>query len=193
MPELPEVEITARRLNSALAGSEVESALAPGMNVMKSFEPPLDELRGRTLAGVARVGKMLVLQCGDLSLLIHLMSAGRLQLFDKRASSRDRSSRVLVRVGGRVRAATARVRDQAAGLGEVGRDRGIGRSGGDLKARARSLAGPFSGAIRSADRPATSPAPAAARPAHDRGDRAILESMRSSGKRGSRRLRKEPS
>lgn len=100
MPELPEVEITARRLNSALAGSEVESALAPGMNVMKSFEPPLDELRGRTLAGVARVGKMLVLQCGDLSLLIHLMSAGRLQLFDKRASSRDRSSRVLVRVGG---------------------------------------------------------------------------------------------
>src|SRR5215467_4715786 len=32
MPELPEVEIVARRLDSALAGSEVESALAPGMN-----------------------------------------------------------------------------------------------------------------------------------------------------------------
>jgi formamidopyrimidine-DNA glycosylase len=30
MPELPEVEIVARRLGAALAGSEVESALAPG-------------------------------------------------------------------------------------------------------------------------------------------------------------------
>ena len=44
MPELPEVEITARRLNTALAGAEVESALAPGMNVMKTFDPPLEAL-----------------------------------------------------------------------------------------------------------------------------------------------------
>jgi formamidopyrimidine-DNA glycosylase len=33
MPELPEVEIVARRLESALAGAQVESTLAPGMNV----------------------------------------------------------------------------------------------------------------------------------------------------------------
>jgi formamidopyrimidine-DNA glycosylase len=42
---------------------------------------------------------MLIVEFGDLSLLIHLMSAGRLQLFDKHASPRDRSSRVVVRVG----------------------------------------------------------------------------------------------
>ena len=80
MPELPEVEITARRLEGALAGSEVDSALSPGINVMKSFEPSLDALTGRRLTKVGRVGKMLIVEFGDLSLLIHLMSAGRLQL-----------------------------------------------------------------------------------------------------------------
>ena len=53
MPELPEVEITARRLDAALRGAEVESALAPGMNVMKTFEPPLEELVGRKVTGSA--------------------------------------------------------------------------------------------------------------------------------------------
>jgi formamidopyrimidine-DNA glycosylase len=98
MPELPEVEITARRLNTALSGASVESAIAPGMNVMKTFEPPLEELVGREVTGVRRVGKMPVVEFGDLSLLIHLMSAGRLRLFDKRASAKDRASRVLVRL-----------------------------------------------------------------------------------------------
>ncbi len=46
MPELPEVEITARRLDAALRGATVESALAPGMNVMKTFDPPLEALAG---------------------------------------------------------------------------------------------------------------------------------------------------
>src|SRR6187397_1636139 len=99
MPELPEVEITARRLNTALSGASVESAVAPGMNVMKTFEPPLEELVGREVTAVRRVGKMPVVEFGDLALLIHLMSAGRLRLFDKRASLKDRASRVLIRLG----------------------------------------------------------------------------------------------
>jgi formamidopyrimidine-DNA glycosylase len=98
MPELPEVEITARRLNSSLAGAEVESALAPGMNVMKTFEPPLEQLAGREITAVRRVGKMPIVEFGDLALLIHLMSAGRLRVFEKRASPKDRASRVLVRL-----------------------------------------------------------------------------------------------
>jgi formamidopyrimidine-DNA glycosylase len=98
MPELPEVEITARRLDAALAGARIESALAPGMVTMKSFDPPLEALAGEELRGVRRVGKMLVVEAGELALLVHLMSAGRLQLWDKRASLRDRTSRLLVRV-----------------------------------------------------------------------------------------------
>jgi formamidopyrimidine-DNA glycosylase len=100
MPELPEVEITARRLDAALRGVEVESALAPGMVALKTFDPPLDTLVGREVTGVRRIGKMPVVEfSGDLSLLVHLMSAGRLQVFEKRASPRDRASRILVRLG----------------------------------------------------------------------------------------------
>jgi formamidopyrimidine-DNA glycosylase len=98
MPELPEVEIVARRLSASLAGASVESALAPGMNVMKTFDPPLDTLVGREISAVRRIGKMPVVEFGDLSLLIHLMSAGRLKAFDKRATPKDRASRVLVRL-----------------------------------------------------------------------------------------------
>jgi len=98
MPELPEVEIVARRLNAALVGAGVESALAPGMNVMKTFDPPLNALVGRAVTGVRRVGKMPVVEFGDLALLIHLMSAGRLRVFEKRATPKDRASRVLVRL-----------------------------------------------------------------------------------------------
>jgi formamidopyrimidine-DNA glycosylase len=98
MPELPEVEITARRLSSALTGTTVESALAPGMVTMKTFDPPLDSLAGREITGVRRAGKMPIVELGDLSLLIHLMSAGRLQLFDTRASLRDKRSRLLLRM-----------------------------------------------------------------------------------------------
>jgi formamidopyrimidine-DNA glycosylase len=98
MPELPEVEIVTRRLGAALAECEVESALAPGMNVMKTFDPPLEALVGREVTALRRVGKMPVVEFGDLALLIHLMSAGKLRVFDKRASLRDKASRVLVRL-----------------------------------------------------------------------------------------------
>ena len=95
---MPEVEITARRLSAAVAGARVESALAPGLVALKTFDPPLDALAGRELDGVRRIGKMLAIEAGDLTLLVHLMSAGRLQLFDERASLRDRASRILVRL-----------------------------------------------------------------------------------------------
>jgi formamidopyrimidine-DNA glycosylase len=101
MPELPEVEITARLLDSALRGAEIESALAPGINALKTFDPPLSALAGERIAAVRRRGKHLVLDTsGELALLIHLMSAGRLQLYDKRAGPRDRTSRLLVRIAG---------------------------------------------------------------------------------------------
>jgi formamidopyrimidine-DNA glycosylase len=98
MPELPEMEIAARRLDAALPGLVVESVMTPGLNVLKTFDPPLHSLDGRELTGVRRRGKLLLLEAGDLTLLMHLMSAGRLQLLDKRASLRDRTSRVLIRL-----------------------------------------------------------------------------------------------
>jgi formamidopyrimidine-DNA glycosylase len=98
MPELPEVEITARRLDEALRGVVIESTLAPGLNALKTFDPPLHALDGQAIEGVRRIGKHLVVDVGDLHVLIHLMSAGRLQLYDKRAGLRDRTSRLLIRL-----------------------------------------------------------------------------------------------
>jgi len=102
MPELPEVEITTRRLDSALGGATVESAMAPGMVALKSVNPPLEALVGLEVSGVRRVGKMPVVEAGGederLTLLVHMMSAGRLQLFAERASLRDRRSRILIRL-----------------------------------------------------------------------------------------------
>src|SRR2546428_707422 len=93
MPEVPEVEITARRLGASLAGVQVESALAPGMVAMKSVDPPLGVLASRRIAAVRRIGKMPVVDfdplergpapedragsAGPRALLLHLMSAGR--------------------------------------------------------------------------------------------------------------------
>jgi formamidopyrimidine-DNA glycosylase len=117
MPELPEVEITARLLGRALAGAQIESALAPGINALKTFDPPLSFLAGQKVTGVGRRGKQFVVKVDGstepLVLLIHLMSAGRLQLYDKRAGPRDRTSRLLLRlrppeqIGGEAASASA--------------------------------------------------------------------------------------
>jgi formamidopyrimidine-DNA glycosylase len=97
MPELPEVEITARVLDAALAGARIEYARAPGINALRTFDPPLAALEGERIAAVRRRGKHLIVESsGELALLMHLMSAGRLQLYDKPAGARDRTSRLLV-------------------------------------------------------------------------------------------------
>jgi formamidopyrimidine-DNA glycosylase len=99
MPELPEVEITARLIGAAAAGARVESALTPGINALKTYDPPLHSIEGKQITGVSRRGKLFRIELeDDLTLLIHLMSAGRLQLFDTRASLRDKTSRLLVRL-----------------------------------------------------------------------------------------------
>jgi formamidopyrimidine-DNA glycosylase len=71
------------------------------MVTMKTVNPPLSALEGRRIERVRRIAKMPVVEFdGELSLLVHLMSAGRLQAFDKRASLRDKRSRLLIRFAG---------------------------------------------------------------------------------------------
>jgi formamidopyrimidine-DNA glycosylase len=124
MPELPEVEITARLLDRALRGAGIESVLAPGINALKTFDPPLSAIEGERILGVRRRGKQFIVDIsGELALVIHLMSAGRLQLYEKRASPRDRTSRLLVRV--RARAADGDLGDSqsvAPGAEHTGRE-----------------------------------------------------------------------
>jgi formamidopyrimidine-DNA glycosylase len=77
--------------------------MAPGINALKTFDPPFSALEGATISGARRRGKLLLLDVdspshGPLTLLLHLMSAGRAQVFDKRASLRDKTSRILLRL-----------------------------------------------------------------------------------------------
>lgn len=97
------MEITARRLATALPGEAIESVLAPGINAVKTFDPPLHDLAKARFEQVHRRGKVLLFDVtsgghGHLTLVIHLMSAGRMQLLAKRATLRDRTSRLLIRL-----------------------------------------------------------------------------------------------
>ena len=103
MPELPEVEVTARLVGAATNGAEIESVLAPGINAVKTFDPPLQALVGARIEAIRRRGKLFLIDLeaapgAQYTLVVHLMSAGRLQLYDKRASLRDKTSRVLLRL-----------------------------------------------------------------------------------------------
>ena len=106
VPELPEIEATVRLLDAAVRGGTIESAMAPGLATMRTFSPPLDALKGATLTGIDRRGKLLLVHAdggglaGPSTLVLHLMSAGRLQLYEKLAGPRDRTSRVLLRIRG---------------------------------------------------------------------------------------------
>src|SRR5919197_5093442 len=98
------MEIVARRLGAALPGQAIESVMTPGINVLKTFDPPLSALEGAVVSDVRRRGKLLLLEAvgddarGPLTLLMHLMSAGRLQLQPKRGSLRDKTARVVIRL-----------------------------------------------------------------------------------------------
>lgn len=97
MPELPEVEIAARLIGTAIRGAGVKSAQARSVNTLKSYDPPIGRLSGRPIQGISRRGKYLIVHFeGDLRLLIHLMSAGRLQLYEDEASPSDRTVRLVL-------------------------------------------------------------------------------------------------
>src|SRR2546423_9005210 len=81
MPELPEVEALRRALDDPVRAFAVEKAGPAHVATLKTFDPPLTSLEGRRLGGVERRGKRLLFPTddGELVLLVHLMSAGRLR------------------------------------------------------------------------------------------------------------------
>ena len=79
MPELPDVTVYCEALERRLAGRRLERVKLTSPFVLRSFNPPLDATYGRTVVGIRRIGKRIVLDLGDaLFIVIHLMIAGRL-------------------------------------------------------------------------------------------------------------------
>ncbi|GAA3148150.1 Fpg/Nei family DNA glycosylase [Streptomyces rectiviolaceus] len=83
MPELPEVEALRAFLTDHLVGHEIVRVLPVAVSVLKTYEPPLTALDGRTVTAVARHGKFLDLDVDGLHLVTHLARAGWLQWKDR--------------------------------------------------------------------------------------------------------------
>src|SRR5438034_4130211 len=81
MPELPEMEAWRRALNDPVSAFPIEKAGPAHIATLKTFDPPLSTLEGRRLAGAERRAKRLLFptEDGELVLLVHLMSAGRIR------------------------------------------------------------------------------------------------------------------
>jgi formamidopyrimidine-DNA glycosylase len=81
LPELPEVEAWRRALNDPVSAFPVEKAGPAHIATLKTFDPPLSALEGRRFAGAERRAKRLLFptEDGELVLMIHLMSAGRVR------------------------------------------------------------------------------------------------------------------
>jgi formamidopyrimidine-DNA glycosylase len=81
MPELPEVEAWRRALDEPVSAFPIQEAGPAHVATLKTFDPPLRALEGRRLAGARRRAKRLLFPTadGELVLLVHLMSAGRIR------------------------------------------------------------------------------------------------------------------
>jgi formamidopyrimidine-DNA glycosylase len=82
MPELPEVEAWRRALTDPVSAFPIAKAGPAHIATLKTFDPPLATLEGRRLAGAERRAKRLLFPTddGELVLLVHLMTAGRLKV-----------------------------------------------------------------------------------------------------------------
>ena len=79
MPELPDVTVYVDRLAAKVVGHRLERLRIGHPFLLRSVTPPVSAIEGKTVVGVERLGKRVVLGLeGDLFVVIHLMIAGRL-------------------------------------------------------------------------------------------------------------------
>ncbi|HEU4747782.1 MAG TPA: DNA-formamidopyrimidine glycosylase family protein [Gemmatimonadaceae bacterium] len=80
MPELPDIVVYIEALESRVVGQRLERARIAKPFLLRSFDPPISVAEGKTVTGLRRMGKRIVLELeADLFLVIHLMIAGRLR------------------------------------------------------------------------------------------------------------------
>jgi formamidopyrimidine-DNA glycosylase len=80
MPELPDVTVYLECLRTRIEGQRLDKVQIASPFLLRTFDPPLEELEGRTIRQLLRVGKRIVWGFDDeLYLVLHLMIAGRLR------------------------------------------------------------------------------------------------------------------
>ncbi|KOG48651.1 Fpg/Nei family DNA glycosylase [Streptomyces decoyicus] len=85
MPEMPEVESLTRFVHEHVVGRTVERVYPVAVHALKTYDPPLTALEGRTFDEVTRHGKFLDLRAGELHLVLHLARAGWVRWSEKLA------------------------------------------------------------------------------------------------------------
>jgi formamidopyrimidine-DNA glycosylase len=93
MPELPEVEALAGFLGERLTGRAIARVLPVAVSVLKTYDPPLTALEGRTVASVTRHGKFLDIGTSGVHMVVHLARAGWLRWQEKLPSEPPRPGR----------------------------------------------------------------------------------------------------
>ena len=83
MPELPEVQALVAFLREQAVGQAVARVDVAGIEVLKTYDPPVTALAGMTVDAVERHGKFLDLDIGGLHLVFHLARAGWLRWRDE--------------------------------------------------------------------------------------------------------------
>src|SRR5262249_21708380 len=87
VPELPDVTVYVEGLEKRIGGTTLERVRLASPFLLRSVDPPLRALEGRSVAGVRRIGKRIVIALeGELFLVIHLMIAGRLRWRERGAA-----------------------------------------------------------------------------------------------------------
>jgi formamidopyrimidine-DNA glycosylase len=78
VPELPDILLYLRALEPRLVGRRVTGVRLASPFLLRSVAPPLSAVEGRTIVGLRRLGKRIVIEAeGSLFLVFHLMIAGR--------------------------------------------------------------------------------------------------------------------
>lgn len=80
MPELPDIEDYLAALQVRVVGQPLEQVRLRSFALLRTFDPPIEELHGREVLELRRIGKRIVLCLeDDLFAVLHLMIAGRLR------------------------------------------------------------------------------------------------------------------
>ena len=90
MPEMPEMQALAERLETAVGGAVFEGATPISFSGLKTFSPAPESLVGRPLGSVGRRGKFLVLEFGGSRILVHLSQGGRVDVESPPKSNRPK-------------------------------------------------------------------------------------------------------
>ena len=83
MPELPDVTVYVECLERKLIGETLTEVRMSSPFLLRTFDPPIMETYGKSVLGVERMGKRIVVALHDeLYLIFHLMIAGRFRWHD---------------------------------------------------------------------------------------------------------------